>query len=52
MALGEQFDQLAFHDYIANQGLLPLDLLAKAVMEDFVPAQLKATPAPAATAAE
>lgn len=52
MALGDKFDELAFHDYIANQGLLPLNLLAKAVMEDFVPAQLKATPAPAATAAQ
>ena len=52
MALGDKFNAQAFHDYIANQGLLPLDLLAKAVMEEFVPGQLKAVPAPAATAAQ
>jgi uncharacterized protein (DUF885 family) len=51
MALGEHFDTQAFHDFIANQGVLPLDLLARTVMEDFVAAQLKASPAAGATAA-
>jgi hypothetical protein len=34
--LGSKFDVLAFHNFILNQGLLPPDLLRKAVMEDFV----------------
>jgi hypothetical protein len=41
LALGDKFDRKAFNDFIVGQGLLPLDLLAKAVREDFVPAQLK-----------
>ncbi len=40
LALGEKFDRLAFNDFIVGQGLLPLDLLAKAVREEFIPAQL------------
>ena len=40
-ALGAKFDQKKFHDFILAQGLLPPDLMRKAVMEDFVPAQLK-----------
>ncbi len=52
MALGKHFEAQAFHDFIANQGVLPLDLLARTVMEEFVPAQLKASPAPAATTAQ
>ncbi len=35
-ALGKQFNELAYHDYIINEGLLPLDLLEKSVMERFV----------------
>ncbi len=35
-ALGPRFDQLKFHDFILAQGLLPPDLLRKAVLEDFV----------------
>lgn len=31
------FDALAFHDFIVNQGLLPFDLLEKAVMAEFGP---------------
>jgi uncharacterized protein (DUF885 family) len=42
LALGAKFDQLAFNNFLLDQGLLPLDLLAKAVREEFVPAQ-KAT---------
>ena len=30
-----RFDALAFHDFIVNQGLLPFDLLDKAVMTEF-----------------
>jgi hypothetical protein len=38
LALADAFDQLAFHDFILAQGLLPLPLLRKAVMQEFVPA--------------
>jgi uncharacterized protein (DUF885 family) len=38
-ALGKKFDQKKFHDFILAQGLLPPDLMRKAVMEDFVPSQ-------------
>lgn len=42
LRLGDRFDQRAFHDFILAQGLLPLDLMAQAVREEFVPAQLPA----------
>ncbi len=35
-ALGPKFNVQRFHDFILSQGLLPPDLLRKAVMEDFV----------------
>ena len=38
-AKGVKFDQKKFHDFILAQGLLPPDLMRKAVMEEFVPAQ-------------
>jgi Bacterial protein of unknown function (DUF885) len=38
-ALGAKFDQKKFHDFILSQGLLPPDLMRKAVLEDFVAAQ-------------
>ena len=38
-ALGAKFNQKRFHDFVLAQGLLPPDLLRKAVMEHFVPAQ-------------
>jgi uncharacterized protein (DUF885 family) len=41
-ALGRKFNQKKFHDFILAQGLLPPDLMRRAVMEDFVPAQQKA----------
>jgi uncharacterized protein (DUF885 family) len=41
-ALGPKFNQKKFHDFILAQGLLPPDLMRKAVMEDFVPAQKQA----------
>ena len=37
-ALGAKFDQKKFHDFIISQGLLPPDLMHKAVLEEFVPA--------------
>ncbi len=37
--LGRRFNARRFHDFILAQGLLPPDLLRKAVLEDFVPAQ-------------
>ncbi|HMJ20463.1 MAG TPA: DUF885 domain-containing protein [Terriglobales bacterium] len=38
-ALGARFNQRKFHDFILAQGLLPPDLMRKAVMEEFVPKQ-------------
>lgn len=43
LALGDRFDRLAFNNFVIDQGMLPPDLLAKAVREQFVPAQ-KARP--------
>ena len=37
-ALGEKFDRLAFNNFLLDQGLLPPDLLGKAVRERFIPA--------------
>jgi hypothetical protein len=39
LALGKQFDRLAYNNFLLDQGLLPPDQLAKAVREQFVPAQ-------------
>jgi hypothetical protein len=41
LALHGSFDEQAYHDFIIDQGLLPLDLLEKAVMEEFVPSHSK-----------
>jgi hypothetical protein len=38
-ALGPKFKQRNFHDFILSQGLLPPDLMRKAVLEEFVPSQ-------------
>jgi Bacterial protein of unknown function (DUF885) len=38
-ALAGKFDQKKFHDFILAQGLLPPDLMRKAVLEEFIPAQ-------------
>lgn len=35
-AQGKKFDQQKFHDFVLGQGLLPPELLRKAVLEDFV----------------
>lgn len=41
--LGKKFDQQRFHDFILNQGLLPPDLLRKAVVAEFVGGKEKAS---------
>ncbi len=41
--LGKKFDQQKFHDFILNQGLLPPDLLRKAVLSEFVGTKEKAS---------
>jgi len=38
-ALGAKFRPRRFHDFILSQGLLPPDLMRKAVLEQFVPSQ-------------
>jgi hypothetical protein len=38
-ALGTKFNQQKFHDFLLGEGLLPPNLLRKAVLEDFVPSQ-------------
>jgi uncharacterized protein (DUF885 family) len=40
-ALGKKFDQKRYHDFLLAQGLLPPDLLRRAVMEEFVPREKK-----------
>jgi polyhydroxyalkanoate synthesis regulator phasin len=40
LTLGDRFDLQAYHDFVLAQGLLPPALLARAVREEFVPAQL------------
>ncbi len=37
ITLGAKFNRTAFNDFIIGQGLLPPDLLAKAVQETFIP---------------
>ena len=41
LALGKQFDRRAYNNFLLDQGLLPTDQLAKAVREQFIPAQRK-----------
>jgi uncharacterized protein (DUF885 family) len=38
-ALGAKFDAKRFHDFILSQGLLPPDLMRKALLQDFLPSQ-------------
>jgi hypothetical protein len=40
-ALGPKFDRQKYHDFVLAQGLLPPALLRKAVLEEFVPAQVQ-----------
>jgi uncharacterized protein (DUF885 family) len=42
LALGRRFDRKAFNDFLLAQGMLPVDLLDRMVMEDFVKPQLAA----------
>jgi uncharacterized protein (DUF885 family) len=37
LLLGEKFDQLAYHDFILEQGLLPISLIRESVLREFVP---------------
>ena len=37
LALGEKFDRKAFNNFLLDQGMLPPDLLAKAVETEFIP---------------
>ncbi|MBS0211728.1 MAG: DUF885 domain-containing protein [Proteobacteria bacterium] len=39
IALGPKFDRFAFNNFLIDQGLLPPDLLARAVRERFIPEQ-------------
>jgi len=39
LAFGGEFDQLAYHDFLLAQGVLPPEVLRTAVFEDFVPSQ-------------
>jgi len=41
VALGDRFDRLAFNNFLLDQGLLPPDLLGKAVREQFIPSARK-----------
>jgi hypothetical protein len=41
IALGRKFNLMAFNDFVLEQGLLPPKFLREAVMNEFVPAQLK-----------
>jgi hypothetical protein len=44
IALGPKFDRKAFNDFVIGQGLLPPDLLAAAVRDEFIPAHRTDTP--------
>ena len=39
LTLGQKFNRQRFHDFVLAQGVLPPDLLAKAVQDEFVPAE-------------
>ena len=40
LALGGRFNEKAFNDFLLSQGIIPLELIGKAVREQFIPAQL------------
>lgn len=39
VALGEAFNEKAFNDFLLSQGIIPLELMARAVREEFIPSQ-------------
>ena len=39
VALGDAFNEKAFNDFLLSQGIIPLELIAKAVREEFIPSQ-------------
>ncbi|MBU1254176.1 MAG: DUF885 domain-containing protein, partial [Alphaproteobacteria bacterium] len=39
VALGEDFEEKAFNDFLLSQGIIPLELMAQAVREEFIPSQ-------------
>jgi uncharacterized protein (DUF885 family) len=39
IALGPRFDRLAYHDFVVHQGVLPFDVLERAIMDEYVAAQ-------------
>lgn len=41
LKLKERFEQKSFHDFILAQGLLPPDLLKKAVREEYIRTQMQ-----------
>ena len=41
-ALGAKFNQQRFHDFILAQGLLPPDLMRRAVLQKFIPQETTA----------
>lgn len=41
LALGEQFNEMAFNNFLLSQGIIPLELIAQAVREEFIPSQLE-----------
>ena len=45
LMLKDQFDQLEYHDFLLAQGLLPPQVLHKAVVENFIAPRLADKPA-------
>lgn len=43
LALGKDFDEKEFNDFLLAQGIIPLELIAKAVREEFIPAHKQAS---------
>ena len=39
VALGDDFNEKAFNDFLLSQGIIPLELVAQAVREEFIPSQ-------------
>jgi Bacterial protein of unknown function (DUF885) len=51
LLLGERFERRSYHDFILSQGLLPPELLERAVLGQYVPARRASGGAPAAAPA-